>query len=141
MGSIKAIVGFLELIVSHFSHLLKFVSPFLKFEQVKVSSLDPFVVVAVFVFFLRDAFSHAVDFQLVAGPFVLHFLQLEAGGVDVFSECVAVVGFGLDVSLVLENLGFPSGDLVSEGRDLDLHVVVGSALIIKMEPSIITLLF
>jgi len=52
-----------------------------------------------------------------------------------------VVGFGLNVSLVLENLGFPSGDLVSEGRDLDLHVVVGSALIIKMEPSIIALLF
>jgi hypothetical protein len=74
VSGIEAIVGLLELVVSHLSYLLKFVSPFLELEKVKVCRFYPFVVFAVFVFFLCDTFSHAVDLKLVTGPFVLHFL-------------------------------------------------------------------
>ena len=50
-----------------------------------------------------------------------------------------MISFVLDVSLELEDLSFPSRDLVSESCDLDLHVVVGSALIIKVESRIVAL--
>lgn len=89
---------------------------------------------------LVDLFPHAVNFELVASSLIFHFLELKRSRVDVFPKRITVVRFVLDVSLELENLSLPPCDLVSQRCNLHLHVVVSSALIIKMEPGIVTLL-
>jgi len=51
-----------------------------------------------------------------------------------------MVAFSLNVSLESEDLGLSAADLLAEGSDLDLHIVVRTTLIIQMEPSIVTFL-
>ena len=74
MCCVEAIICFFQFIISHLRNLLKFVSSFLKLKQIKISGFNSLVVVTVFMLLFSDTFTHTVNFELVSGPFVFHFL-------------------------------------------------------------------
>lgn len=52
-----------------------------------------------------------------------------------------MVRLRLDLTLEAKNLCFSAGDLLTESRNLDLHVIVASGLVIEEESRIVTFLF
>lgn len=130
--------GFAEVEVFMLSHFGQFASAFLELVEVVFRRGDAFSVFSVFTFFVAVAVAETIDFLLVTATFFFELLEFEASVVDVLAESEGVVTLGLALTLVAENFGFTSSDLITEGSDLYLHIVVASALIVKMVASIIT---
>ena len=112
----------------------------MQLEEVVVGSLDSLVAVGILAFFLGTNVTKTIDLALVASSFLLKFLELKRSVVDVFPDGVAGVALALEVPLQSENISFASIDLLSEGSDLNLHVVVSTALIVEVEAGIVALL-
>jgi hypothetical protein len=88
-------------------------------------------------FFAADDISESIDVALVALTFLFKLLKLETCAIDVLPQTEAVVRLGLDLTLEAKNLSFSAGDLLTESRDLDLHVVVAARFVIEEEPGIV----
>ena len=130
--------GFAEVEVFMLRHFGQFASAFLELVEVVFRRGDAFSVFSVLTFFVAVAVAETINFLLVTATFFFELLEFEASVVDVLAESEGVVTLGLALTLVAENFGFTSSDLITEGSDLYLHIVVASALIVKMVASIIT---
>ena len=51
-----------------------------------------------------------------------------------------MVALGLSLALVAENFSFAASDLVTERRDLHLHVIIRSALVVEVVARVVALL-
>jgi len=98
---------------------------------------DALGVFGVLALFVAVHVAETIDFLLVTATFFFELLEFEASVVDVLAEGEGMVTLGLGFTLIAENFGLATSDLVTEGSDLDLHVVVASALIVKVVASIV----
>jgi hypothetical protein len=135
--NIVRFTGFFEVEIPNLSSLLQLLCALLQFKQVVVCCLDSLLVVVVLAFFAADDISESIDVALVALTFLFKLLKLETCAIDVLPQTEAVVRLGLDLTLEAKNLSFSAGDLLTESRDLDLHVVVAARFVIEEEPGIV----
>lgn len=115
----------------------QFACAFLEFVEVVFGAGDALGVFGVLALFVAVQVAETIDFLLVTATFFFELLEFEAGVVDVLAEGEGMVAFGLALTLVAENFGLATSDLVTEGSDLDLHVVVASTLIVEVVASIV----
>ena len=137
MRGVISFRGLLEVVVFVLTDLGEFANSLLQLVQIVFSCFDSLVELRVFPFLVAVAFAETVDLLLIAAAFLLKFLQLEVGSIDVLAERVGVIALALAVALVPENFGFPAGDLLSQGRDLGLHIVISTALVVEVVASIV----
>lgn len=109
---------------------MQLLSTLLQLEKIVVGCLDTLVVVGILTLFARNDVPKAIHITLVTLAFLLELLELEAGSIDILAESKAVVALGLYFTLEAKDFGLSAGDLLTKSGDLDLHVIVGSALII-----------
>jgi len=140
VAGLVLVVGLLEVEVAQLSNFGEFGRSLLQLEEVVVGSLDSLVAIGILAFFLGANVTKTIDLALVASSFLLKFLKLKRSVVDVFPDGVAGVTLALEVTLQTENISFASIDLLSQGSDLNLHVVVSTALIVEMEAGVVALL-
>lgn len=140
VAGLVLVVSLLEVEVAQLSNFGEFGRPLLQLEEVVVGSLDSLVAVGILAFFLGTNVTKTIDLALVASSFLLKFLELKRSVVDVFPDGVAGIALALEVPLQSENISFASIDLLSEGSDLNLHVVVSTALIVEVEAGVVALL-
>ena len=130
VGHVVGLSGLLEVVVFVLADLGEFLSLFLQSEQFALGGLHTLVSLAVLTLLVAVSGAETVDFLLVAATFLLKLVQLEGGGVDVLAKSIRVVALGLDLTSEAENVSLTAADLLSKGSDFNLHIVIGSALIV-----------
>lgn len=137
VGCIVGLRGLPEVEVLVLADLGEFGCALLKFEKVMLGSLDPLIGGGILTLLVAVGSAELIDLLLVAAALLLELLQLEVGTVDVLAQGVRVVGLGLSFALEAENFGLTTANLLPEGSDLNLHVVVLSRLVVQEVASII----
>lgn len=140
VGGVISLSGLLEVVVAALADFGEFLGSLLQLEQVVVGGLDALVGVSVLALLVAIAVAEAVNLLLVPGALLLELLEFEGGAVDIFAQGVGVVTLGLHLALEPEDLSFTARNLLTEGSDLNLHVVVAAALIVEVESGVVALL-
>lgn len=125
------------LLVCEFAQLNSFL---LGLVEVVVYTLESGVVILALPLFDRNGVSESVDFVLVLGLLLPEFGQLVLEVVGVLPELVDGVALLTEVSLESNALLLPPADLVSNGSDFSLVLVVRSVLLVGEESQVLDLL-
>lgn len=139
-GGIEGLVGFSELEVLRVGEFGEFVGSLLGFVQIIVHTLETSIVVLALALSHGDAISESVNFILVLSLLLSELGKFVLEVVGVFTELVNGVLLLAEVSLEGNALLLSAADLVSDGTNLSLVLVVGAILLIGEEAKVLDLL-
>lgn len=140
VGGVMGLRSLFKITVLVLRNFLEFAFTLGKSVQVVLGSLDTLVSLAVLALLLAINIAEAVHLLLVTASLFLELTELMGSGVDIFSKALGLVALGLAVTLVPEDLGLSTGDLLAESSNLNLHVIVATVLIIKVVSSVVAFL-
>jgi hypothetical protein len=96
------------------------------------------IVVSILTLFASNDVSEAIHVTLITLTFLLELLKLEGCSIDILAESETMVRLRLNFTLKAKNFSFSARDLLTKSSNLNLHVIVGSCLIIKDKSGIVT---
>jgi hypothetical protein len=136
----ESLMGSSELEVLGIGQFGEFVGFFLSLVEVVVHTLDLGIIILAFSLFEGDAVSESINLILVLGFLLSELSEFILEVVGILSESVGLVRLNGNFSLKGNTLLLSSADLISNGADLSLVLVVGSVLLIEEESKIFNLL-
>ena len=139
-GGIEGLVGFSELEVLRVGEFGEFVGSLLGFVQIIVHTLETSIVVLALALSHGDSISESVNFILVLSLLLSELGKFVLEVVGVFTELVNGVLLLAEVSLEGNALLLSAADLVSDGTNLSLVLVVGAILLVGEEAKVLDLL-
>lgn len=129
----------LEVVVLVFANFGEFTNTFLELVEIVLGGLDSLVSLSILALLVTIHLTETIDLLLITATLLLQLLKLKVGSVNIFSQSIGVVTLALAVTLVAENFCLTTGDLLTKGSNLCLHVIISTALVIEVVASIVTL--
>lgn len=129
----------LEVVVLVFANFGEFTNTFLELVEIVLGGLDSLVSLSILALLVTIHLTETIDLLLITATLLLQLLKLKVGSVNIFSQSIGVVTLALAVTLVAENFSLTTGDLLTKGSNLCLHVIISTALVIEVVASIVTL--
>lgn len=122
------------------SQFIKLIGPLLRLVKVVINSLDLCIVVLALSLLHGDGISQPVNLVLVACLLFSQLSQLVLQIIGVLPESVGLVALDADLSLKSHALLLSSADLIPDGADLGLVLVVRPVLLVEQEAEVLDLL-
>lgn len=129
----------LEVVVLVFANFGEFTNTFLELVEIVLGGLDSLVSLSILALLVTIHLTETIDLLLITATLLLQLLKLKVGSVNIFSQSIGVVTLALAVTLVAKNFSLTTGDLLTKGSNLCLHVIISTALVIEVVASIVTL--
>jgi len=117
--------------------LTELIGTLLRSEQVIVDGLDAGVVVLALALLESNGVSHPVDLVLVLGLLLAESTQLERQVVSILTKSVSLVTLDGDFSLESDALLLTAANLIADGTDLSLKLIVAAVLLVKKEAKVL----
>ena len=139
-GGIEGLVGSSELKVLGVGKLREFVGSLLSLVEVVVDTFEFGVVILALALLEGDRVPEAVDLILVLSLLLAQLSQLVLQVVGVLTQSVDGVALGRQITLEGDALLLAPADLVADGADLGLVLVIGPVLLVGKEAQVLDLL-
>lgn len=133
VSRVKCLAGTSELELLGVGEFSKLIRPLLGLEKIVVDCLDASIVVSALTLLHGNAISHSIDFVLVLGFLFTQSAELEAQVVGVFAHRVALVSLDAAFAAKGNALSLTAADLVADGTDLSLQLVVATVFLVQEE--------
>ena len=140
VSRVKCLAGTSELELLGVGEFSKLIRPLLGLEKIVVDSLDASIIVSALTLLHGNAISHSIDFVLVLSFLFTQSTELEAQVVCIFAHCVALIGLDTAFAAKGNALSLTAADLVANGTDLSLQLVVATVFLVQKEAKILDLL-
>ena len=125
---------------SGISEFGKLVSSLLGLVEVVVNRLDPGIVFLAFALFHSDSISESVNLILISALFFSQFSEFILKVIGLLSQTVSLVPLRAALASQGNALLLAAADLVSDGPNLGLELVVAAVLLVEQEAQVLDFL-
>lgn len=133
IGGVKSLTCSAELKLFSIGEFAQFIGALLCLEEVVVDSLDASIVVLALTLLESNSISHSVDLVLILGFLLTESTKLKSEVVSILAESVGLVTLDSDLSLESYALLLTTADLITNGTNFSLKLIVSTILFIEKE--------